>query len=1098
MNYKRLGALLVHYVRKRGLVHQKELYTEFLGKDVTALLDEFVRYMDNEQLDSYAANCLNAGYSSLRREGTFVAQKLADRIMCTLMSRALFFMNRWRPGSASAEETDPMNEPLKEHIRCAIVNIFMYILLESPCRSEMGIDNAWYTMKQMEQGSGGRLISQGKCAQGKFENIKIQEFDMETTINTWLQKNKNLTETIGGKGIQSTCTPSLAALGGATRVTHGANAPIAMQHEEKQAIEKLGKEMKTIVQEVKTAVVKCAQTPGTCMEPIQEVSSSDPEDAASEDTVSNSVKSDTPAPSTEPTAKTKSPEKGPNGTDDKHKDQAQPSSTPSPTASGAGSPGAPPSPPAGNTDVGRAHKTGEEDGAPAGSARGGQPSSTSQDPATSGTGPVGTHTDNTGKCTSRTEVHVAKNAGKGIQGASSTTTLSFVSSPEATNDCANKSKDSGPGDTVVVEGNDDPPPLNPPKPAPTNPDQSGTSGSGGGGEPAPGGGAGGGVSSGEGKDAGTDGGRGTSAGGHGGSGSDAGWDAPTPATPYVPPGLTWEDVKRYTPAIIPAVVGIGVIAFFLWKYFAFLGQKRRRTYRTVRNVPSPPLDEEILEHLQRGAPPPDYGYTMLTDRQPASTSDRRRRHPRVHRRTIIELHLEVLNECEAAAWETVKDDYWKIVVQECARDLQQDAKGHSSFPDTPSTNQDLSRNNVSSILNPSTDSDGTDPCPRNDEDPDPWSCMETIQLATDRSPPNDCDSWSCMETIQLQTDPCSPHDPDPWSCMETTELHTAPCAPHAHDPDAWSCMETIQLPTDPGASNEHDPDPWKCMETIQLPTGPCPPNDWDSCSCMETIQLPTDPCPPNEHDPAPWSCMETIQLETDPCAPNDCDPWSCMENIQLPTDASAPNEHDPWSCMETIQLDAQQNAHFNPGDATSHCTHRINWIERHKHILRACTGQPWFNALKLQWTQYLSEQMVANEDNGHRELGEYGNIPYMQSKKLVLWKQWVAQQHALMHIYGEEEWFQRLLNSVEEETVPEKREVPGVEKHLEVEKAMGTEHLLHVRDVPRSQLHKQPYMTKPLTAKTWILILALVIEHCEVECRLQEKELYVDELLHKL
>ncbi|KJP84991.1 hypothetical protein AK88_05373, partial [Plasmodium fragile] len=31
------------------------------------------------------------------------------------------------------------------------------------------------------------------------------------------------------------------------------------------------------------------------------------------------------------------------------------------------------------------------------------------------------------------------------------------------------------------------------------------------------------------------------------------------------PGLTWEDVKSYTPAIIPAVVGIGVIAFFLWK-----------------------------------------------------------------------------------------------------------------------------------------------------------------------------------------------------------------------------------------------------------------------------------------------------------------------------------------------------------------------------------------------------------------------------------------------------------------------------------------------------------------------------------------------------
>ncbi|KJP84965.1 hypothetical protein AK88_05404 [Plasmodium fragile] len=70
--------------------------------------------------------------------------------------------------------------------------------------------------------------------------------------------------------------------------------------------------------------------------------------------------------------------------------------------------------------------------------------STPQDPATSGTGPAGTDTDHTGKCTGRTAVHVAKNAGQGIPGASSTTTLSFVSSPEANKECENKSKDSGP------------------------------------------------------------------------------------------------------------------------------------------------------------------------------------------------------------------------------------------------------------------------------------------------------------------------------------------------------------------------------------------------------------------------------------------------------------------------------------------------------------------------------------------------------------------------------------------------------------------------------------------------------------------------------
>ncbi|KJP85426.1 hypothetical protein AK88_04929 [Plasmodium fragile] len=515
---------------------------------------------------------------------------------------------------------------------------------------------------------------------------------------------------------------------------------------------------------------------------------------------------------------------------------------------------------------------------------------------------------------------------------------------------------------TVDGGNDDPPPLNPPKPNP-NPDQSGSSGSFSDADLADG------VSGGEGTAGGggpTHGGPGGAVGGGTRGSSDAGWDAPTPATPYVPPGLTWENVKPYTPAIIPAVVGIGVIAFFLWKYFAHLGKQRRRTYRTVRNVPSPPLDEEILEHLQRGAPPPDYGYTMLTDRQPASTSDRRRRHPRVHRRTIIELHLEVLNECEAAAWETVKDDYWKIVVQECARDLQQDAKGHSSFPDTPSTNQDLSRNNVSSILNPSTDSDETDPCVPNEDDP--WSCMENIRLAAD------------------------------------------PCGPHACDP----------------------------------------------CSCMETIQLETDPGSPTEEHP------------------------------------------DAWSCMENIDTEAEQNAHSDHGDDTLYCTQWINWIDCNKLLLQECTTQPWFLQLTADWKQYLRDHMAENDDNGQRARGAPGNIPYTESKKLEAWKEWVAQQHRQICMYGPEEWFQHLLNNVHAAAVSPKGAVPAVDNDLEVEKVMATEHMLRMQNAPRTQLHQHLYMKKPLTAKIWILILALVIEQCEVERSLQEKELCVDDLLEQL
>ncbi|KJP84902.1 hypothetical protein AK88_05463 [Plasmodium fragile] len=584
------------------------------------------------------------------------------------------------------------------------------------------------------------------------------------------------------------------------------------------------------------------------------------------------------------------------------------------------------------------------------------------------------------------------------------------------------------GQAIADGGNDDPPPLNPPKPKPNpNPDQSGSSGGTGGGADQSSGGTGGGVSGGQGKRGGggghKDGGAGAGVGGGTRGSSGGGRAAPTPTTPSVPPGLTWADVTPYTPALIPAMVGIGVIAFFLWKYFAHLGHKRRRTYRTVRDVPSPPLDEEILQHLQRGhLPPPVYGYTMVRDRQPCRlpAARRRRRPPRVRTRTIIELHLEVLNECDAAEWENVKDDYLQILVEQfMGGNNTCTSSSDVCTPDDGLATQDSTTNAASPTRDPPTYSDGTDTCPPNEED-----------------------RWNCIKNIQLPTDPCPPTDDDPWSCMENIQLQRARSPPNADDPDAWRCMETIQLETDHCPPHAHDPDPW---------------------SCMETIHFATDTSPPNEQDPDPWSCMENIQLATDPSASND-------------------EDYDPWSCMETIQLEHEHTPSplaysSDPGNDMPALdrTKWIPWIDRNKHLLQACTTQPWFLQLKADWKQY---QLM---------------------KKLHAWKQWVEQQHRKMSTYKEEAWFKHLLHNVQEATVSEKGEVSVVEKDLEVDKVMAAEDLLQVSDVPRSQpLPQQPYMKKSLTAQTWILILALVIEQCEVERSLQDRELYVDDLLQKL
>ncbi|KJP85382.1 hypothetical protein AK88_04982 [Plasmodium fragile] len=445
-----------------------------LGEDITNELEQFVKYMEDEDIDSYASSCLDQGYKNSRNGIIFMANKVADRIMCTLMSGALFFMNGWGTHVRHRDHTDLKDEELKAHIRCAIVNIFMNILLASKCRSQFGINHAWYTMKETEPDFGGGLITDGTCGQGVFADIQINDFHMETMIQTWLENKQSLTDNFAGPEIQSTCRKPLGARVGGTIDAHTMDENTDLRPEEKDAIRTLGQALKTIVEEVQKEVVKCAEDNGACMQSIDAVTGRNREGDDSEASAPNSVASATPAPNEPPGAAAKPvatkpevppakvpevpkevvPENKPSeagaGTDGRGRSEESatgPVPQP-PPAEPPSTPSSPPAPPAGNTHVGRAHKRGPEDGAPAGSARGGQPSSTSQDPATSGTGPAVTHTDNTGKCTSTTAVHVAKNAGKGIQGASSTTTLSFVSSPDANNECEKKSKDSGPGSVL--------------------------------------------------------------------------------------------------------------------------------------------------------------------------------------------------------------------------------------------------------------------------------------------------------------------------------------------------------------------------------------------------------------------------------------------------------------------------------------------------------------------------------------------------------------------------------------------------------------------------------------------------------------------------
>ncbi|KJP85782.1 CD99 antigen [Plasmodium fragile] len=745
--------------------------------------EEFVTYMETTDQDTpHGQLCQEAEQRHAPRQIT-----AGDRVLCELMLRALHFKHRSHMFSAGLGEgrtkvADTISTP--EYMRCMIVNVFMNDILGEACLQTHGATYAFDAAEGLlttSEGAGGNEA----CDRVNFANTQVAGGNLRDAMITWLgQKKIQWGDTQAAGIFSSRC--SAWTHQGKDNTGHNNQAVYA---------EEIKAEVTGRIRNVQDNIDKNEdEIKQNVLEKIKQMQSS----TSSTGHITPAAAAATPVATT---AAATTKDKNAEGTSN-HKKEDSSQDTP-----------------------------GEEQCQEGNS-----------------------HTKASGTEKHANSLVTVERGTHKYEGQQPTcATIKELERLQKSMDAGHKSKADRDGDDVVDGGNDDPPPLNPPtNPQPnTNRDQSGSSGSFSDADLADG------VSGGERKGAVTIGSPSpvkkedhctkrdgehdcdlklavpfeptiNLSDGHFGTGPTPG---PTGNPPHNVehggrffPDLTADVFTATAPVLFfLAAVTVALLGYSLWKYFAYLA-KRRRTYRTVRDVPSPPLDEEILQHLQRRElPPPDYGYTMSRDTRPASATERRgQRPPRVHKRTIIELHLEVLHECEATAWENVKDDYLQIVLQEFAHDLEPDAHGHSSST-VCAANRESSTDDSSNH-----DSTTRDSCPPND--PDPWRCMETIQLATDRSQPNEDNPWSCMENIQFPTDPCPPTEDDPWSCMET-----------------------IQFETDPSASNEDNPDPWNCMENIQLATDPCAPHahDPDPCTCMHTIQLATDPCAPNADDPVP-------------------------------------------------------------------------------------------------------------------------------------------------------------------------------------------------------------------------------------------------------
>ncbi|KJP85748.1 hypothetical protein AK88_04618 [Plasmodium fragile] len=1006
-------------------------------------LGQFVQYMVDMDMEALGSNCANVYYKHPQDPNGVerLVTRAGDRIMCKLMSGALFFLYQSN-ATAKIQGIDHTNdETLREYVRCAILNMFAKFLKQSACDGKWGLWYAWYTVEREMDESMGGVMKRVNCANEVYQNIQAAGWSMEQKIATWLSTDHKLKDRLGKAGVSNICKWELDKDGhikGRKGTAHVDNTThMIATNVTKPLTEGIKEILVDIKKEVKETIQRglhTQQAPG-----VQGVQTPSPSPPGRSDHGSGESSGSAPAISgaNEPAT---TPSKVPTGAG------GASAAKPAPKGTGTQGPGAgqqPPSPPpqqpentstsntgAAAPDTGTGSTTpdkGKEgvlcnEDKDESSIRGPKPT-VQADPIDYNLRGHGSVTmvivtpELPKKCPgngSETKVDSTESAtkAKGPQPPPQKSDISVQDNTREKGASVSTKQENKPVDDTGKDGSTDP--------ASTSPEEkSGHSANPAGGETGSTAhdtdGLGsvhnssnlwaiGSVPSGDNKADGKGGGPpgleeygsgikcndnpsdkrcdpqfsitfkpdATSLGGGYGtwtprdglngqpaqSGNVPGPQDKIPGEttdgsgPY-PPDLTADILTATTPVLFfLASVIVALLGYSLWKYFAFLGKKRRRTYRTVRDVPSPPLHEDILQHLQRGElPPPDYGYTMVRATRAASTSERRgQRPPRVNRRTILELHLEVLNECEATEWEHVKEHYLQIVVEEFANNLMRDDHRNNTILDVPNSHAALATHDATT-RNPPTDIDATNPLPPNEDDPDAWSCMETIQFATARSPPN-------------------------------------------------------------------------------------------------------------EDDP------------------------------------------DPWSCMETIQFDAPQSrAHSNPEHATPDHTNWINWIHRNTHLLRACTGKTWFNALKTEWKQYLREHMVANEDNavyGHRQFGQRGNIPSVEMKKDA-WNEWVEQQHRQMSVHSDEAWFQHLLHTAQEETESQNGQAPIVDKELEVEQVMAAAHVLRVRDLPRSQPpHEQYYQQKHLIAKLWMLLLASVIEECEVERSVQDRELYVDELLQQL
>ncbi|CAA9988648.1 SICAvar, type I [Plasmodium knowlesi strain H] len=113
--------------------------------------------------------------------------------------------------------------------------------------------------------------------------------------------------------------------------------------------------------------------------------------------------------------------------------------------------------------------------------------------------------------------------------------------------------------------------------------------------------------------------------------------------------------------LAPVSIGLSAMAYYLWKYFGPLGKGGARFRRSPAEIPGSSVQEQVLGHVHEGAA---HEYQLVKERKPRSAPTRTKRSGPVNRRTIIEIHFEVLDECQKGDTQLNQKDFLELLVQE--------------------------------------------------------------------------------------------------------------------------------------------------------------------------------------------------------------------------------------------------------------------------------------------------------------------------------------------------------------------------------------------------------------------------------------------------